>query len=147
MSTEAQLAPAAGAGIGKILADRLLALPDFVEKMQAVAIRCLSATQKRWIKETNTTVEEPDLKIQSTMFFGLLAHMEGEPIKRIIHQHLGAGKEIDPLAALQESPALREAAKAMLEKAEWRTSGHQKHKRPKAVGPTVEAESGKTDLQ
>ena len=53
----------------------------------------------------------------------VLAHMEGEPIKRVIHQHLGGNGTVDPLAALQESPALRDAARRMLEKAEYRTGG------------------------
>jgi hypothetical protein len=85
---------------------------------------------------------EPDMRTQSAMFFGLLAHMEGEPIKRIIHQHLGGeGGVVDPLAALKDSPALQAAVERTLEKAKWRTSGHQAHKRPaKTVAAEVEVD-------
>jgi hypothetical protein len=134
------LAPAAGAGVGKLLADRLLGRPDFLDTMEAVAARALSATARRWDPGAKEWIVEPDMRTQSGMFFGLLAHMEGEPIKRIIHQHLGGNGSVDPLAALQESPALRDAARRLLEKADWRTSGHQEHKRPKAAQPVLEVE-------
>lgn len=130
------LAPAAGAGVGKLLADLLLADPGFIPLMRKTALDCLEAmSPRRWDKETETWINDPDFRIRAQMFFGLLAHMEGEPIKRIIHQHLGGSGAVDPLAALQESPELREAAKRMLEKAEWRHSGKGEHKRPKKVQP------------
>lgn len=79
------------------------------------------------------------MRTQCQMFFGLLAHMEGEPIKRIVHQHLGGdGSAVDPLAALRDSPALMEAVKRTVEKAEWRHSGNKASKRPKAVTGTIE---------
>ncbi len=121
------LAPAAGAGIGKILADRLLANPDFVPAMLAAALGGLRATRSFWTKSGVTT--EPDHRVQIQTLALLLAHMEGEPIKRIIHQHLGGAGEIDPLAAMQESPALRQAARHLLEKAEFRTR-HTKPTKP-----------------
>ena len=86
---------------------------------------------RRWDKETESWIADPDYRVRTSTLFSIIAHMEGEPIKRIIHQHLGGNGTVDPLGALQESPALREAAKAMLEKAEWKTSGHKEYKRPK----------------
>ncbi len=128
----ATLAPAAGAGIGKLLADRLLAEPTFLSLMVDAAMNGLKATRSFWTGKGDSAqlVTEPDSKVQLQAFALLLAHMEGEPIKRIIHQHLGGAGPLDPLAALQDSPELREAARKMLEKAEWRTSGKQTHKRP-----------------
>lgn len=127
-----QLAPAAGSGIGKLLAEALLARPGFVELLAEVAESGLRATTpRRWDKETESWISDPDFRVQTQTLFGLIAQMEGEPIKRIIHQHLGGTGSVDPLAALQESPALREAAARMLEKAEWRTSGNKAHKKPK----------------
>lgn len=134
------LAPAAGAGIGKQLAEALLARPDFLEAMTDAAMGGLTATRSFWAgKGENGSLEtEPDMKVRIQTLALLLAHMEGEPIKRIIHQHLGGTGTVDPLAALQESPALREAAGRLLEKASWRTSGKQAHKRPKqAEAPTA----------
>ncbi len=121
MGTEiASLAPAAGAGIGKIIADRLLAEPGFIDKMVHGLLTCLNATQRRWDKESDAWLIDPDFQTILKTVFGILAHMEGEPIKRIIHAHLGGGGEVNPLAALQESPALREAARALLDKADWK---------------------------
>ena len=128
------LAPAAGAGIGKILADRLLAEPDFVESMIAAVKNGLKATRSFYVKGDGMQTE-PDSKTQLQAFALVMAHMEGEPVKRIIHQHLGGAGTVDPLAALRESDALRDAARAMLEKAEWRTSGHKAYKRPKQAQP------------
>ncbi len=124
------LAPAAGAGIGKVLADRLLAEPGFVDSMVDAVMNGLRATRSFWKGkgETAELVTEADSKCQLQAFALVLAHMEGEPIKRIIHQHLGGTGAVDPLAALQESPELRDAAKRMLEKAEWRQSGRKAKK-------------------
>lgn len=119
------LAPAAGAGIGKILADALLANPEFVPAMLASAMNGLKATRGYWSGkgENAEYIVEPDFKTQLQAFALLLAHMEGEPIKRVIHQHIGDGKAVDPLAALQGSQALRDAAKKLIAKAEWHESG------------------------
>lgn len=125
------LAPAAGAGIGKILAERLLADPTFVDAMVDAVMNGLRATRTYFVKGQTEPISEPDSKTQLHAFALVLAHMEGEPIKRIIHQHLGGTGAVDPLAALQDSPALREAAGRLLEKANWRTSGKQAHKAPK----------------
>ncbi len=141
MSEILTLAPAAGSGIGKQLADELLARPGFVQLLADVAENGLKAmTPRRWDKDTETWIQDPDSRVQIQTLALLLAHMEGEPIKRIIHQHLGGAGQVDPLAALQESPALREAAGRLLEKASWRTSGRQKHKAPKVAESALEVE-------
>lgn len=129
-SEQITLAPSAGTGIGKLLADALLADPDFVPAMIAAVTNGLKATRSFWTGkgESAELVTEPDSKTQLQAFALILAHMEGEPVKRIIHQHLGGNGTVDPLAALQESPALLEAARKLLEKAEWKHSGHQTHK-------------------
>ncbi len=59
-----------------------------------------------------------------------MAHMEGEPVKRIIHQHLGADGKLDLRGALQDSPELAAAVAAELEKATWRKSGRTKKAQP-----------------
>lgn len=127
------MAPGAGAGIGKILADALLADPEFVPAMIAAAKGGLKAMRSFYDKGAGGVVSEPDHRVQVQTFALLLAHMEGEPVKRIIHQHLGGAGGVDVLGALQDSPALRDAASKMLEKANWRTSGNQASKRPKKV--------------
>lgn len=130
-STEIILAPGAGSGIGKAIADDLLARPDFAKRLADALERGLDAVQKFWVstgKGEGYWEERPDTRSQLQAAFGIMAHMEGEPVKRIIHQHLGGNGTVDPLAALQESPALLEAARKLLEKAEWKHSGHQTHK-------------------
>lgn len=143
MATElVTLAPSAGTGIGKQLAEALLARPDFLEAMVQAAIGGLTAERSFWCGkgEGGYLEREPDMRTRIQTLALLLAHMEGEPIKRIIHQHLGGEGKVDPLAALQESPALREAAAQLLRKAEWRTAGQAKHKRPTKVAETAELE-------
>lgn len=137
MSETLTLAPASGSGIGKQLADALLTRPDFLEAMVDAAVGGLKAERSFWCgKGADGYLErEPDMRTRIQTLALLLAHMEGEPIKRIIHQHLGGTGTVDPLAALQESPALREAAGRLLEKAEWRTSGRKAHKVPKQAEP------------
>jgi hypothetical protein len=123
-----------------MLADELLKDPEFVPLMRSVALGCLRAVTHRFIMERKETIEVPDFKIQAQMFFGLMAHMEGEPVKRIIHQHLGAGGKLDLGSALQESPELAQAVEKELQKAKWRTSGHQAHKRPAKAAKEQPAE-------
>ncbi len=131
----ATLSPAAGAGIGKILADALTSDAEFLPLMIDAAKGGLRAERSFWVKSANGghLESEPDQRVRVQTLFGLLAHMEGEPIKRIIHQHLGGSGSVDPLAALRESPELRAAAKRELEKAEWHDSGRKAYKVPKKV--------------
>lgn len=128
------LAPAAGAGIGKIIADRLLAEPGFVDAMISAIMGGLQATRSFWAKDPDDPDAkaklrtEPDSKIQLQAFSLVLAHMEGEPIKRVIHQHLGASGEINLQAAVAESPQLQEQLARLLENATWKQSGRKRTK-------------------
>ncbi len=142
METQIELAPAAGGGIGKAVAQRLLARPDFLQLMEDAAVCGLTANlAPRWDAQGKCWGPEmPDAKTRVTTWLGILAHMEGDPIKRIIHQHTGDGGKLDLRGALKESPELREAVRAELEKGDWRTNGHQAHKRPKKAPAVVEGE-------
>ncbi len=119
MATETQLAPASGAGIGKAVAENLLARAGFIEVMSDALYNALTATRRTWDSGAKQWVEEPDTRSQLQAFFGIIAHMEGEPVKRVIHQHTTNGM-VDPLAALQGSPAAREAMQRLLDKAAHR---------------------------
>lgn len=135
------LAPAAGHGIGKLVVENLLDRPGFVEKMGDVIWNALEAERRVWDKEANGGkggwVCEPDSRSQLQAFFGIIAHMEGEPIKRIVHQHLGGnGETADPLAALKDSPALREAVRRTLDKSEFKG----RHSKVKQAEPVFEVD-------
>lgn len=124
-----------------MLADQLLSDPEFIPLMRQTAIDCLHAmAPRRWDKESGGWVSDPDMRTRAQMFFGLMAHMEGEPVKRIIHQHLGNGGKLDVGAVLGDSPELTAAVERELQKAKWRHSGHQAHKKPKKVEPAGEAD-------
>jgi hypothetical protein len=135
----AMLAPAAGNGIGKVLADALTSDNDFLPLLINAAKDGLRAERSFWVKDSpgggGHLESEPDMRIRVQTLFGLLAHMEGEPIKRIIHQHLG-GPQVDPLEAMQSSPALREAARRLIEKSEYRDGTRS---RKAAIARAVEA--------
>ncbi len=133
------LAPSAGTGIGKIFADKLLSDPEFVTLLTDAAKDGLRADRSFWCgKGADGHLEtEPDMRTRIQTLALVLAHMEGEPIKRIIHQHLGGAGAVDPLAALQESPALMAAAEAIIEKAKFRTTPG---KRSQANAKRVKAE-------
>lgn len=118
--TNAQLAPAAGTGVGKLLADTLLARPDFVESLAAAVMGGLTATRSYYDGAAKRHVTEPDARVQVQTVGLVLAHMEGEPIKRIIHQHIGPEGGVDVLGALRDSPALQTALERALEKARFR---------------------------
>lgn len=127
----------AGAGMGKKLADYLLAQPNFIEDMGQVICRAIRAKTRHWDREAREFVIEDDCKTQLQAFALCVAHMEGEPVKRIIHQHLGGEGRIDPGAALADSPELAAAVERELQKARWKHSGRQAHKRPKKVEPEI----------
>ncbi len=63
----------------------------------------------------------------------LFAHAEGEPIKRILHQHMNANGSLDAVGALRDSPALADAVERALANARFRTRNQKAEK-------TVEAE-------
>jgi hypothetical protein len=105
------LAPGAGSGIGKLIAERLLADPDFLPLMLQAAKDGLRAVRSYWDKDTRQMVHEPDNRVQIQTLFGLLSHMEGDPVKRVIHEFKKGG--VDPLEAL-DSPAAVDAAERMI---------------------------------
>lgn len=126
------MAPAAGAGIGKLLADRLLSEPGFMDSLVAAFANGLKATRSFYVKDQGMRTE-PDAKTQLQAAALVLAHMEGEPVKRIIHQHLGQGGQLDIMGALRESPALLAAAEREIEKAKWKASGRRPAKKVEAA--------------
>lgn len=105
------LAPAAGSGIGAKLANALLADPDFLPAMVQAAQDGLHATRSFYDKGAGGVVTEPDFRVRIQTLALLLAHMEGEPIKRVIHEFRKGG--VDPTEALS-SPAAIEAAERMI---------------------------------
>lgn len=138
------LAPAAGAGIGKIVADELLAR-NIGKKLADALERGLTATTKRWVqtgKGEGYMDEQPDTRSQLQAAMGIMAHMEGEPVKRIIHQHLGEGGKLDVGGALAESPELAAAVERELQKSKWKHSGRQAYKKPAKVVEGEVADSG-----
>ncbi len=115
------LAPAAGAGIGKDVAGKLLDRADFVGKMEAAAMDGLTAmTARRWDPEAKKWIQDPDYKTRVHTFFGLLAQMEGEPVKRVIHEHVNkrVGRA-DMVQQLRDSPELLAAVEREIEKAKF----------------------------
>lgn len=132
------LAPASGAGLGKVLFSALLADEKFLPSMVAAARGGLTAVYpRRWDKHLDDWGEpEPDHKTRVQTFLALWAQAEGEPVKRLIHQHLGVSV-LDPMVAL-ESPATRDAMRRLLEKAD-NAKNRQAHKRPRAVERAAEA--------
>lgn len=105
------LAPAAGSGIGAQLAKALLSDPDFLPAMVQAAKDGLHATRSFYDKGAGGVVTEPDNRTRIQTLALLLAHMEGEPIKRVIHEFRKGG--VDPTEALS-SPAALEAAERMI---------------------------------
>ena len=100
--------------------------------MKAALMGGLKATRSYYDKSQGGSVTEADSRVQVQTVALLLAHMEGEPIKRIVHQHLGGnGEGIDPMSALRDSPALAEAVERTLANARFR--------KPKRQAKQVEA--------
>lgn len=137
------LAPAAGAGVGKLLADTLLARPDFVQSLADAVMDGLTATRSYYDGAAKRHVTEPDARVRIQSVALVLSHMEGEPIKRIVHQHIGPEGGIDVLGALRDSPALQSAMERALEKARFRerpNRGRKAEKTVEAVEVDFEAE-------
>lgn len=120
---QATLTPASGTGLGKVLFEALLGNPDFLPSMVAAAMGGLTAVYaRRWDKHSDDWGDpEPDHKTRVQTFLALWAQAEGEPIKRMVHQHLGAAGALDPEAMLASSPAARDAMRAMIERIESKT--------------------------
>ncbi len=115
--TDVLMAPAAGTGIGKYIADEVMKR-GLAEKMVDALARALEAT--RSARSGDELVEEQDCRTQLQAVMWLTAHMEGEPVKRVLHQHL-VGATVDPVAAMRDSPALAAAVQRNLDKARFRT--------------------------
>ncbi len=140
------LAPAAGSGIGKAFADALLSDPEFLPLLVAAAKNGLKAERSFWCGKGGEGYleREPDMRTQIQTVALILANLEGEPIKRIIHQHLGAALP-DAMALLQDSPAALDAAKRLVEKAEWHKSG--RNSKAKRTQPAEYPERDGKELQ
>lgn len=116
----AQLAPSAGTGIGKLWADVLLRDPTaFAEAMCGVVERGFKAKKRVWDAGAKDWSEEEDCKTQIATLALVLSHLEGDPIKRIVHQHLGIGPT-DPVSAIRENPALAAGLEKALANAKFR---------------------------
>lgn len=144
-NAQISLAPAAGAGIGKMLFDLLLADPEFLPAMKRAAMGGLEAMRSFYDPGSKCVVSEIDSRTRMQALGLILAQAEGEPIKRVIHQHLGASGELDLLGAVRDSPQMQEQLRALLEKATWQKSGRRKAKVAEPAvdvgqAPTVEFE-------
>jgi hypothetical protein len=113
------LAPAAGTGIGKELAARLLKREDFMRLLEDAAVAALTAMQNpRWNPVAKQwEPSQPDAKTRLGALLGLMAQLEGEPVRRIVHQHLGGGGVLDLHTVLKDSPELREVLARELQNA------------------------------
>ena len=116
----ATLAPGAGQGVVREVFKRLLDDPQTIDEMVQAAHDGLKAmAPRRWDKDSQTWIQDPDYRVRVQTLFGLFAQAEGEPIKRIIHEvRKGVGGAPDEMLA--ESPAAIEAAKRMIAGAEAR---------------------------
>ena len=120
--SSATLAPAAGAGLGKAMFDCLLADANFPAALATAAREGLGAmTPRRWDKETESWVSDPDYRVRAQVLFALLAQAEGEPVKRVqiqTHKITAPGGDIEQ--ELATSPAARIAMRRILDGAEAR---------------------------
>lgn len=135
------LAPGAGSGIGAKLAERLLARSDFLPLLEDAAVAALQANMPpRWDPSAKDWAPDlPDAKTRLAALLGLMAQLEGDPVKRIIHQHLGQGGGLDLQSVLKESPELAALMARELEKANWHKSGRNgKAKKAEPVAATEE---------
>ena len=102
--------------------------------MEEVIVRGFNATKRLWDAGSKQWVEEPDMRSQLQTLFGVLAHMEGEPIKRIVHEHLNRGNGVDLTEILRNNPDLAAEARRQLDKAAFRT----RNVKPKPVPPAAD---------
>lgn len=136
-SDQLSLAPGAGQGIVKKVFDELLSDANFVKEMVAAAHDGLNAmTARRWDREANNGkggwICDPDYKTRVHTLFGLFAQAEGEPVKRVMHEIHRTG-QLDPLAALRDSPALQDAAERLIAKSKFRDRNGKKAKKAEAI--------------
>jgi hypothetical protein len=109
----------AGSGIGKQLAEKLLERDDFLRLLEEAVVAALQANlQPRWDPNAKAWAPAvPDAKTRLAAVLGLMAQLEGEPVRRIVHQHLGGGGVLDLHAVLRDSPELREVLARELQNA------------------------------
>lgn len=121
------LSTAVGNGIGRKIADKLLAEADFIEEMVQVARDGLKAETAICTKGGGIEMV-PDQKTRQNMFFGLLEQFDGKPVERILTQAFGQpggpGEDLD--AQLNDSPAFRSALRRKLDKADRRAAKAEK---------------------
>ena len=121
-----QLAPAAGAGLGKAMFDCLLSDPGFPAQLAKAALEGLRADcPPRWDKGANDGeggwVSAPDYRVRTQTLFALLAQAEGEPVKRVQVQTQAVTAEGGDIEGqLADSPAARQAMRRILEQADKR---------------------------
>lgn len=97
----------------------------------------LSAKRSIFDRATKTWESEPDARAQLDAIKLLLAYSEGMPLQRVLEHHINETRR-SLTDELRDSPALLEAMKAEIEKAEFRT---RKQRRAQAVEIEVPAES------
>jgi len=117
------LAPAAGTGIGAQIAAGFLARGDWLALCVDALVAALQANCKVYDKANNCLVTYPDGRTRLEAVHKIWSHLEGEPVKRIIHE-VRRGRDAESLQDdLARSPALREAAAEMLAAAERQAAG------------------------
>lgn len=137
---QAALAPAAGKGIGKMLFSMLLSDPEFVAEMKTAVMKGLRAQHTFRDRKTGEIITADDPRTMVATVAMILAQAEGEPIKRVIHQHIGAPGAVDVEGELQDSPALRAAVQRLLDKASFRTRPDNTGSRPARVAEPIDIE-------
>ncbi len=134
--TSEQLAPAAGAGLGKAMFDELLSDPGFPAALAKAAREGLEAEcPPRWDKAAfggaGGWVGAPDYRVRVQTLFALLAQAEGEPVKRVqVQTQAIAAPGGDIETQLATSPAARLAMRRILESAETIARHPQRKTRP-----------------
>lgn len=141
MEETTQLAPAAGSGIGKILAAELVQDPAFIGHLKSAYMDALTAEQFFYDKGAKEWRGEPDYKTRLAAANSIMAHMEGDPIKRIIHQRMDGPTPADALETALESPALVDAMELAVQKArnkQRKAARLEKKAEPAAIEPEIE---------
>lgn len=111
------LAPAAGSGAGEVIAAEFVARPNWVKKCVDALYTALDAKTVVVCRD-GTEHSSPDGRTQLMAVIAVWNHLSGEPVKRIIHE-VRRGRDAESLQdELTRSPALREAAREMLDAAE-----------------------------
>ncbi len=115
------LAPGAGSGLGRKLAEELEKRPRFIEALADAYMDGLKATVSRWNVELKAFEDIPDAKTRVLTANAIIANMEGEPVKRVLVAQ-GAGNrksETDArvIERIAASPALQGQLEAQIRRA------------------------------